>query len=156
MTRRRSGSAPHLGPWLVLSAATLASVAAAHLIVFRLILGVPPRDPHAPADDFVQALLSAACVLGVVSVLCGRSATLALALARAAWAAALVEAYFILYDWLSAGWGGEVGHDVFFGESFYWGSCLLAFALTATCFSLGAGVVLAARRLLQRRRLRSN
>lgn len=149
------GSPPQLGPWLALSAWTLASVAAAHLILFRLILGVPPRHPHAPpADDFVEGLLSAACVLAVVSGVCGRSASLARALAGATWAAALVESYFILYDWLRAGWGGEVGHDVFFGESFYWSNCLLAFAFTAACFSIGASIVLGARRLMQRRSLR--
>lgn len=152
----RSGPSGHLGPWLALSAWTLASVAAAHLILFRLILGVPPRHPHAPpADDFVEGLLSAACVWVVVSGVCGRSASLARALVGATWAAALVEAYFILYDWLRAGWGGEVGHDVFFGESFYWTNCLIAFAFMAACFSIGAAVVLAVRRLMQRRRRRT-
>jgi hypothetical protein len=152
----RSGSAGPLGPWLALSAWTLASVAAAHLILFRLVFGVPLRDPHAPpADDFVEGLLSAALVLAVVSGVCGRSASLARALAGATWAAALVEAYFILYDWLRAGWGGEVGHDVFFGESFYWTNCLVAFAFMAACFSIGAAVVLATRRLMQRRELRT-
>jgi hypothetical protein len=41
----RSGASAHLGAWLALSPWTLASVAAAHLILFRLVFGGPLRIP---------------------------------------------------------------------------------------------------------------
>ncbi|HTV23343.1 MAG TPA: hypothetical protein VMG12_31860 [Polyangiaceae bacterium] len=152
MTRRfRADSIRPAGGWLALTSWTLVSVVVAQLLVYRVILGVPPHDPHSIDDSFWEGVLSGCCVLVAVSALCGRSDPWARVVISAAWASAIIDAYFILYDWLRAGWGGEVGHDVFFGESFYWSTCAFQWVLQSVCFSLGAAVARALRRAIRRR-----
>jgi hypothetical protein len=135
---------------LSLTGWTLGAVVFSQGILYRLILGVPVRDPHAMPDGLSEAAVCAAFVLAVVSGLCGTHPKLSWAVAGAAWGAAVVVAHHILHDWLSVGWGGEVGHDVWFGEPVYWLGCAYLLAFATVCFSIGAAAVWAGRRGIER------
>ena len=103
------------------SATAVGACVLAHLLVYRRLLGMPAVEPHEiPSDEWASFAVSALCVLVAVAlagrlVRSRRAATLGAIVAGAA-----AETYFVGFDWLRAGWGGLVGHDIWFGDREYW------------------------------------
>jgi len=103
------------------AAIAVSACVSAHLLVYRALFGVRFIDPHeVPSDDLLPLAASALSTLVVVA-LAGRSVgSRRAAVGAAIVAGAAAEAYFVGSDWIRAGWGGLVAHDVWFGDREYW------------------------------------
>ena len=103
------------------AAIAVGACVSAHLLVYRALFGVQPSDPHEmPSDDWIPLAVSSFFALVVVAV-AGRSVgSRRAAVGAAGIAGAASEAYFVGSDWIRAGWGGLVAHDIWFGDHEYW------------------------------------
>ena len=106
-----------------------------HLLVYRRLLGMPSVEPHeVPPDDRAPFAVSALCVLIAVALAGRLVRSRRAAIAGAIVAGAAAEAYFVGSDWLRAGWGGLVGHDIWFGGREYWMLVCIQAALVIVAF----------------------
>lgn len=117
MTSRR------LGPAGTASAAAsilaiLCAVAVIHQFLYRALFGRGPADPHDPATlSAIPEVVSSVLVLVAVGVASARVSSGLVALWVVVAAAFATELYFVILDWARVGWGGLIGHDVWFGDA---------------------------------------
>jgi hypothetical protein len=113
-------------------------------------------DLHAPpgAGDAVSSLCACAVVLAWVAFSCGVATTWRRRLASVAVLSPLLTAYLVAWDYFEVDPNGMIGHDVWFGDAFYWEmtSILLAalFVLGLLAVSCGRGVEWLIQRLARR------
>lgn len=118
----------------------MSAVVLSHQLLYRGLFGVRPADGHVPPPDDLAPLLVSAIVVMVAVALAGRLLPSRwVAVGGAAVAGVAAQVYFVATDWLRAGWGGVVGHDMWFGDQEYWALVGFQVTLISTAFAVAVG-----------------
>jgi len=92
-------------------------------------------DQVSPSDQ-MALIVSAVIVLGAIALAGRLYQSRWAALWGAVIAAIAANSYSVAADWFEVGWGGLVGHDVWFGDPAYWEVAIYRALLVAVIFGV--------------------